>query len=76
MSVLLHGSSLHGLSKQAYLLQWVYKAATHPPAALEQILLLGYRGEVSALFSISAQRRQERKPEDARQSVFQVRRTQ
>ena len=72
-SILLHGSSQHGISKQAYLLQWVYKAARHPPAALEHILLLGFRGEVSALFSMSAPRRQERKPEVARRSVFQVR---
>lgn len=71
--VLLHGSSPHGLSKQAYLLQWVYKAATQPPAALEHMLLLGYKDEPSALFSVSAPHRQERKPESARRSVFQVR---
>ncbi len=71
--MLLHGSSPHGMSKQAYLLQWVYKAATQPSAALEHMLLLGYRGEPSALFSISAPRRQERKPETARRGVFQVR---
>ncbi|CAL5224037.1 g6659 [Coccomyxa viridis] len=69
--VLLHGSTPHGVSKQAYLLQWVYKAAIQPSAALEHMLLLGYRGEPSALFSVSAPRRQERKLESARRSVFQ-----
>ena len=73
--VLLHGSTPRGVSKQAYLLQWVYKAAIQPSAALEHMLLLGYRGEPSALFSVSAPRRQERKPESARRSVFQVRQT-
>ena len=71
----LHGSSSRGLSRQAYLLQWAYKAATHPQAALEHMLLLGYRGEPSALFSVSAPRRQERKPEAAKRGTFQVRGT-
>jgi len=70
--VLLHGSSTGGLSRKAYLLQWSYKAAVHPQAALEHMLLLGYRGEASALFSVSVPRRQERKPEAARRSVYQV----
>ena len=68
----LHSSSSRGLSRQAYLLQWAYKAATHPQAALEHMLLLGYRGEPSALFSVSAPRRQERKPEAAKRGTFQV----
>ena len=71
----LHGSSSRSLSRQAYLLQWAYKAATHPQAALEHMLLLGYRGEPSALFSVSAPRRQERKPEAAKRGTFQVRGT-
>ena len=61
------------MSREAYLLQWVYTAATQPAAALEHMLLLGYRGEPSALFSISAPRRQERKAEVTRRTVFQVR---
>ena len=72
--VALHGSSSRGLSRQAYLLQWAYKAAAHPQAALEHMLLLGYRGEPSALFSVSTLRRQERKPEAAKRGTFQVRR--
>ena len=70
--VALHRSSSRGLSRQAYLLQWAYKAAAHPQAALEHMLLLGYRGEPSALFSVSAPRRQERKPEAAKRGTFQV----
>ncbi|CAK0731768.1 hypothetical protein CVIRNUC_000040 [Coccomyxa viridis] len=69
--VALHGSSSRGLSRQAYLLQWAYKAAAHPQAALEHMLLLGYRGEPSALFSVSTPRRQERKPEAAKRGTFQ-----
>jgi hypothetical protein len=70
--VLLGGGSSRGLSRQAYLLQWVYKAAVQPQAALEHMLLLGFRGESSALFSISAPRRLERKPEGPRRRTFQV----
>ena len=70
----LHGSSSRGLSRQAYLLQWAYKAAAQPQAALEHMLLLGYRGKPSALFSVSGPRRQERKPEAAKRGTFQVRR--
>ena len=71
--VALHGNNSRGLSRQAYLLQWAYKSATHPQAALEHLLLLGYRGEPLALFSISAPRRHEKKLEAAKRGTFQVR---
>ena len=70
--VLLHGSSSRGISRKAYLLQWIYETASHPPAALEHMLLLGYQGEPSVLFAVSAPRRLERKPEAPRRSTFQV----
>lgn len=70
--LLVEGEEAGGLSWRGFLAKWAFTTAVNPRATLEHALLLGYRGDPSALFYTSRPRRVERKSDAPGRTVYQV----